>query len=190
MRRPLSLLVRDGARPRGFAPSKIRGSLAAMRLAPLACMALIGCSPASAVENPPSVLHEVRIIDGDTFTLDGETIRIANIDAPESGSRAKCWAEARLATQARWALEMAASQWRFRAPDLRKEGQDRYGRTLARVFTDGEDVGEALIKSGHVAPWIGRRWEWCGPITNNAAGDHIINARPDAFTALMTEPAA
>ena len=38
---------------------------------------------------------EVRVIDGDTFALGRERIRILGIDAPETANRARCEAERR-----------------------------------------------------------------------------------------------
>lgn len=150
-----------------------------MRLTPLACLALIGCTPASAVETPPATLHEVRIIDGDTFTLDGETIRIANIDAPESAPRAKCWAEARLAVEAKRALEERAGAWHLLPPTVERQGRDRYGRTVALV-TDAAigDVGDDLVKGGLAVPWLGRRWAWCEPTSADPGGERLLDPAP------------
>ena len=38
---------------------------------------------------------------------------------------------------------------------------DRYGRTLARVLVDGEDVACVLIKEGYARQWTGRREDRC-----------------------------
>jgi endonuclease YncB( thermonuclease family) len=49
--------------------------------------------------------------------------------------------------------------------DIRRNAQpkppDRYGRTLAQVLVDGEDVACILIKEGYARPWTGRREDWC-----------------------------
>lgn len=49
-------------------------------------------------------------------------------------------------------------------------GRDRYGRTLARVFAGGRDVGAVLIAEGHALPYrpggaanLARLRAWCGP---------------------------
>ncbi len=39
--------------------------------------------------------------------------------------------------------------------------KDRYGRTLATVSVDGQDVGEILIAEGLARPWTGHRQPWC-----------------------------
>lgn len=103
----------------------------------------------------------VRIIDGDTVELDGETVRISNIDAPELPPRSKCWAEAALSIQASEVLTGSFS----RTGRLRivREGKDRYGRTLARLYDGERDIGQSLVNLGLAARWTGRRWDWCGP---------------------------
>lgn len=101
------------------------------------------------------------VIDGDTIRLDGEPIRLEGIDAAEI-HHAKCEAERRLAILARRRLEQLLNSGN---PDIRRNEHptppDRYGRTLARVVVNGEDVGCILIKEGYVRPWTGRREEWC-----------------------------
>lgn len=176
-----------------------------LSLLPLAALAIVGCRPLDVgvpVENGPLALTTsdpaasldlpggFRIIDGDTFELQGETIRISNIDTPEMPPRAKCWAEARLARAAAAELERLRAEspnlGRFR---IDREGQDRYGRTLARVTFDGvTDAGEALIHRGYASPWTGRRWDWCGAVTADPNGSLIVTAPPSALAALL-EPA-
>lgn len=142
--------------------------------------------PASFVDIPGGF----RIIDGDTFALDGETFRLSNIDAPEMPPRSRCWAEARLARAAASELD----RLREESPDLGKfritrEGQDRYGRTLARVTFDGvTDAGEALIHRGYAAPWTGRRWEWCGAVTSDPNGARVIAPARSYLAGLTGSP--
>jgi endonuclease YncB( thermonuclease family) len=99
-----------------------------------------------------------RVIDGDTLRLDGETVRLADIDTPEL-HRPECDAERMLA---RLAAERLAALLQGREITLEREGQDRYGRTLARLMADGRNVGEILITEGYAVPWAGRRHDWCG----------------------------
>ncbi|HYC98501.1 thermonuclease family protein [Brevundimonas sp.] len=140
-----------------------------MRLAllPVLAVALAACqaqavAPVPAANGPASI---VRVIDGDTFVLDGETIRIANLDAPESGNGAECPAEAMLAVEATSALEEIARLWAVKAPTVERQGRDRYGRTLARVSDPIHgDTGEAMIDKGWAVEWTGARFNWCGPI--------------------------
>jgi endonuclease YncB( thermonuclease family) len=100
----------------------------------------------------------VRVVDGDTLNLDGERVRLANIDAPEMPPKSRCPAEAEGALAATARLETLV-----RGGDLTLErtGVDRYGRTLAHVYVDQADVGRSLIAAGLVRPWEGRRRSWC-----------------------------
>lgn len=109
-----------------------------------------------------SALAAVQVIDGDTIRFDGETVRILNIDTPEIGE-AGCDAERAAGIVAKHRLEGLLSSGRVTlkrgdGPRLR----DRYGRTLARVFVDGRDVGEQLIAEGLARRWSGKRRPWCG----------------------------
>lgn len=97
--------------------------------------------------------------DGDTLRLcSGERVRIANIDAPEMPDSPKChdhrksyaWCDFRLASLSRDTLS------RFMATGqiyIYRQGTDRYGRTLARVTVNGQDVGAYLIRRGLARAW-------------------------------------
>jgi micrococcal nuclease len=89
------------------------------------------------------------IIDGDTFALGQERIRILNIDTPETrGSH--CENEL---VQGLRAKERLASLLRPGHIDVARDGRDRYGRTLARVSAQGRDIGEVLIREGLALQW-------------------------------------
>lgn len=110
----------------------------------------------------------LRVIDGDTFEIEGETVRIANIDAPESAPRAECIAEAALATVATRELgsllgtDFEPGSGRTILPTLKREGTDRHGRTLARVqLVTGGDAGEEMVRRGVASYWTGQQAEWC-----------------------------
>jgi endonuclease YncB( thermonuclease family) len=91
------------------------------------------------------------VVDGDTVWLDGEKIRLVDIDAPELAGR--CEIERRLAIAAR---DRLVELLRERPADIVRTGTDRYGRTLARLG----DVGEQLIAEGLASRWPQRR-DWC-----------------------------
>lgn len=94
--------------------------------------------------------------DGDSFIVERERIRIENIDTPELNG--KCEAERARAVTSRNALLDLLNGGEV---SIRRSGQDRHGRTLARVTVNGADVGDALIRSGHARRWTGRREPWC-----------------------------
>lgn len=101
-----------------------------------------------------------RVIDGDTLRLDGVTIRVADLDAPEVGRRARCDRERDLgnAATAHARRIIAAARSVTYTPLYR----DRYGRTVARVQIDGTDMTNAMIQSGYAVRWVwGQKHRWC-----------------------------
>lgn len=111
----------------------------------------------------PMALDALRIIDGDTLsaTVDGrrERIRIAGIDAPETGKRARCRAERQRGAEARRWLERRLAGARVTV-ELR--GRDRYGRLLADVYADGRPVEPEMVRAGQAVVYErGRGAQWC-----------------------------
>jgi endonuclease YncB( thermonuclease family) len=87
------------------------------------------------------------VIDGDTIEIHGQRIRLEGIDAPESQQtctrpNSEVWRCGQVAA-------MALSDYIRRAM-IRCEasGTDRYGRTLATCFKDGEDLNRWLVSAG------------------------------------------
>jgi endonuclease YncB( thermonuclease family) len=98
-----------------------------------------------------------NVHDGDSLRLcDGERIRIANIDAPEMPGSPKCgqgrrgWCDYALAERSRDALQAFIG---LGPVSIQRQGQDAYGRTLARVRVNGADAGDFLVSAG-----LARRW--------------------------------
>ena len=102
----------------------------------------------------------VRVIDGDTFDLDGVRVRVADIDTPEVHGR--CTFETELAARAtqRMRALLAAGPFELRPlPSGRDE--DRYGRKLRIVTRGGRSLGDTLVAEGLARTWSGRREPWC-----------------------------
>lgn len=109
-----------------------------------------------------SAAPELIVPDGETFTLDGERFRLANIDAPEK-LNPHCAAEAVLAATSRERLQgLLLPTLFYGGLELDRHGTDDLGRTLALVSIKGRDVGEVLMEEGLAKPWRELPAEWCG----------------------------
>ena len=99
------------------------------------------------------------VVDGDTFWLNGEKVRIADINAPETHS-AGCPQEQALGDRATVRLINLLNAGPF---ELVTEGRatDRYGRSLRVIRRGGQSLGGELVREGLAEPWRGRRSDWC-----------------------------
>jgi len=99
------------------------------------------------------------VVDGDTFWLRGEKVRIADINAPET-AQAGCPSEAALGNRAKLRLVALLNAGRIELVAGARE-RDRYGRLLREVRRNGRSLGGVLIAEGLAEPWRGRRSDWC-----------------------------
>lgn len=106
------------------------------------------------------------IHDGDTIRLcDGERVRLEGIDAPEvtgsprcssrqrqvlEGSKNPPWCDFQAGAESRDQLRAFISTGRV---SIERFGQDRYGRTLAKIYVGDRDAGEYLVKRGLARQW-------------------------------------
>jgi micrococcal nuclease len=105
-----------------------------------------------AEESPPDELtaHAVRVVDGDTITVDiegaEERVRYIGVDTPESVKPAEpveCFAKQAARFNARL-VEGERVRLVFDA-----ERRDRYGRLLAYVHAGGDFVNAVLLRRGY-----------------------------------------
>ena len=82
------------------------------------------------------------IIDGDTFKVGDRSIRLHGIDAPELAQTCDGWAAGEAARKALVALLVVGS------PQCESIATDVYGRTVAVCRVNGEDISEAMVRSG------------------------------------------
>ena len=102
--------------------------------------------------------QHIYVIDGDTFSLNGTRIRVAGIDAPETHP-ARCPYEAQIGAAA---TQKLADLLRGRPLWVSGLKTDRYGRAVAVVRVNGEDVANAMIGSGLARNYDGKqRQGWC-----------------------------
>ena len=96
------------------------------------------------------------VVDGDTFWLAGEKIRIADIDTPELNGQCSAEIQRAILAQERMLALLNASPF-----NLHREGKDLYGRTLAVVINSEGSIGDQLVREGLARTWSGRREPWC-----------------------------
>jgi micrococcal nuclease len=102
---------------------------------------LAGCAVATDSVCGPPAATVARTIDGDTIVLDdGTRIRYLLVDTPEAS---KCFAAEATAFNA----AMVVGHTVELGYDV--QCSDRYGRTLAYVAVDGDDVNRALVTRGY-----------------------------------------
>lgn len=136
----------------------------------LALAILAGASLAPPVQAPAA--EGLRVIDGDTISVTfpprrGEpkaervSIRLAGIDTPEKGHRARCAAERELALLASAAL--ATRVGRAAEVLILRTACDHYGREVGRLILDGQDVAPGMVALGIARPLAAgeRRQGWC-----------------------------
>ena len=114
----------------------------------LSALALTLCAPGP---------RDNCVVDGDTFWLAGEKIRIADIDTPET-DQAKCPAERARGLQAKRRLLELLNATPY---TVKRTGTDRYKRTLAVVVNSRGSIGEQLVREGLARRWDGARHPWC-----------------------------
>jgi len=100
------------------------------------------------------------VVDGDTIWLDGEKVRIADIDTPET-HRPMCPREAELGRRATERMHVLLNKGAFSVEPIGDRDKDRYGRKLRIVSRDGESLGAILVEEGLAREWGGRRQPWC-----------------------------
>ncbi|MHB8879404.1 MAG: thermonuclease family protein [Myxococcaceae bacterium] len=115
----------------------MRAAAAALCLGLAACAGEPPCGPASAVVED--------VVDGDTVLLtSGGKVRYLLVDAPETtGGKSDCYG-----SQAR---DFNRSKVMGKTVSLRYDPAgctDRFGRTLAYVTVDGEEVNRLMISGG------------------------------------------
>lgn len=100
------------------------------------------------------------VVDGDTFYLDGFSIRVADIDTPETYG-ARCDYEADLGAQATLRFIALLNAGPFEVRPIPNRDKDRYGRKLRTVHRGTKSLGEILVREDLARIWDGRRHPWC-----------------------------
>lgn len=99
------------------------------------------------------------VVDGDTFYMAGQKIRIADIDAPETHDYG-CSSELERGRQASRRLQDLLNSGTVQMASIDRD-TDRYGRKLRIVEVNGTGVGETLVGEGLARWYAGGRRSWC-----------------------------
>lgn len=99
------------------------------------------------------------VVDGDTLWLQGQKIRIADIDAPETHDY-RCPEEKALGDRATRRLQQLVNSGSVTLSPIDRD-EDRYGRKLRIVMVDGMSVGDTLVGEGLARWYEGGRRPWC-----------------------------
>jgi micrococcal nuclease len=99
------------------------------------------------------------VVDGDTFWIAGQKVRIADIDAPETHDY-RCASELALGDRATAQLKALLNSGAVTMTSIDRD-RDVYGRLLRNVSVNGRDVGEELISAGVARAYAGGRRPWC-----------------------------
>ncbi len=100
------------------------------------------------------------VVDGDTLWINGEKVRVADIDTPEI-STPKCSEELALGNRATRRLIELVNEGPFQLQAWPDRDTDRYGRKLRVLVRDGRSLGDRLVSEGLARTWSGRREPWC-----------------------------
>lgn len=124
----------------------------------LGLAAVVGLSlcnrPLDSASDKPEV---VRVIDGDTFELEGgERVRLNGVDTAEAPGHCR---PGRKCVEGDWELARfnLAYALRFGELDIERVKTDRYGRTVAQVRAGTLDVSCYMLRSGNTA--YVERWD-------------------------------
>lgn len=107
------------------------------------------------------------VVDGDTFWLHGEKVRIADINAPET-HEAGCPAEQALGERTADRLIALLNAGPFTLEVAGTRAVDRYGRNLRVVRRGAQSIGAELVREGLAEPWRGRRSDWCALLASQS----------------------
>ena len=106
----------------------------------------------------------IIVIDGDTVKMDGTRYRLLGFDTPETyWSRCNAeWVAGKAAT-ARLKELLGTSEVGF-APTGKS---CKWRRECARLYFNGEDVADIMVREGHAVRYTGRglRKNWCAEVS-------------------------
>jgi endonuclease YncB( thermonuclease family) len=120
-------------------------------------------APASSVRTTFGFCHTGGgvncVVDGDTIWFQGQKVRIAEIDAPETHDF-RCPEEKALGDRAARRLIQLLNGGSVSLQPIDRD-EDVYGRKLRIVLINGTSVGATLVGEGLARPYGNGRKPWC-----------------------------
>lgn len=113
---------------------------------------LTSAALAIAICPPPPTRRETCVHDGDTVWIAREKIRLLDIDAPELDAQDELERHRAILARDRLVDLLDGA-----VLTIERDGQDCFGRTLARIETAQGDVGEQLIEDDLARRYDGPR---------------------------------
>ncbi|SDE44776.1 thermonuclease family protein [Limimaricola pyoseonensis] len=114
-------------------------------MACFALLALVGLC--AAAPDPTGPAGRLVVVDGDTFDVGGERVRLHGVDAPEAAQRCETPGGADWAC-GDWVTQEVTLRFAGREAVCAEVDTDRYGRIVARCAIEGRDLGEAIVSAG------------------------------------------
>jgi endonuclease YncB( thermonuclease family) len=130
-----------------------------------AALGLGACAPNASIyaDNQPAESHDVKVLAGDRMVIDGQSVTLADAEAPRPAPDAACRAEAIAARQAADAVRSAlASAHHVEVQRAGGQGDQRL------VNVDGLDLGQSLITQGLAVDRRAVPMDWCLRAANGA----------------------
>lgn len=90
--------------------------------------------------------RDIRVVDGDTFELQGQKIRLFGIDAPEGAQ--SCDRKGQDWACGAWSARVLADALAQGAVACTEQDRDRYGRSVAICTVAGRDLGRMMVEAG------------------------------------------
>ena len=106
-------------------------------------------------------MSTLEVVDGDTLRLDGRTLQLHGVQAPDMNSLAGCEQEMVLGSAAYRHL------YHYVQDGIRVQPVAALGATngfsVDLYTSDGTSVTARLLESGLVVAWTGQKHDWCAP---------------------------